>query len=247
MQNPWNIITVSVVVLTALALACDAVTQLLFTGGTPAPLQQRLAVLLGFAAAAALLPWALLHLPKQGQRTSQLGGPGEDRYKALFSSAADAIFYANLDGRFLEVNAAAERQTGYSRAELLSLHIADIEPGHTPEARDATIAAIQETGAACFESRILRKDGTVYPVELRVVLVEISGSPGLLGVARDISLQNQAKEALEHETLRRRILMEKSRDGIVIIDQEHRVVEATEGFAAMCATPRRPWVLHFYP
>jgi PAS domain S-box-containing protein len=238
-RKPWKSITTSVLALTALALVCDTAAQLLFAGDAPGSSLPGRAALLGFAVFSPVLFWALLKREEQRRRKDQTPQcAGEDHYKTLFRNAADAIFYADLNGRFLEVNEAAEQQTGYSRAELLSRRISDIEPDHTPEAFAATLAAIQATGAACFESRLARKDGSVYPVEIRVGIVEIRGKSGLLGVARDISLRTRTEEALEHEALRRQILMEKSLDGIVTFDQEHRVVEANERFAAMLGYSR---------
>jgi len=60
---------------------------------------------------------------------------------------------------------------------------------------------------------------------------------GLL-MREDITERKLAEEALEHEALRRRILMDKSLDGIAIIDQEHRVVEANQRFAEMLGYSR---------
>lgn len=52
-------------------------------------------------------------------------------------------------------------------------------------------------------------------------------------VAQDIKERKRAEEALKAEILRINILMDKSRNGIAIINQEHRVVEANRLFAQM--------------
>ena len=54
-----------------------------------------------------------------------------------------------------------------------------------------------------------------------------------LEVTRDITKRKQAEEALANEATQRRILIEQSLDGIVILDEDARVVEANKKFAEM--------------
>ena len=73
-------------------------------------------------------------------------------------------------------------------------------------------------------------------------LVEKKGSLGQLAASlddmaqaleTDLAERRRVKDALETEMLRRKLLMDQSIDGIVIIDQEHRVVEANPRFAEL--------------
>jgi PAS domain S-box-containing protein len=54
-----------------------------------------------------------------------------------------------------------------------------------------------------------------------------------LELARDITERKQAEKALADEVTRRRILVDQSLDGIVVLDEEARVVEANQRFAEM--------------
>jgi PAS domain S-box-containing protein len=56
---------------------------------------------------------------------------------------------------------------------------------------------------------------------------------GALSSARDITESKQMEDALSRESVRRRILIEQSSDGIVIIDQNGKVHEANRRFAEM--------------
>jgi two-component system, cell cycle sensor histidine kinase and response regulator CckA len=56
---------------------------------------------------------------------------------------------------------------------------------------------------------------------------------GLCGISTDITEHRQAELALEEEVVRRRTLMDQSRDGIVILDQHGKVFEANRAFAGM--------------
>jgi PAS domain S-box-containing protein len=64
-------------------------------------------------------------------------------------------------------------------------------------------------------------------------LINIGGEPCMISVATDITELKQAEEALANEAIRRRILIEQSRDGIVILDQNGKVYEANRRFAEM--------------
>jgi PAS domain S-box-containing protein len=66
-----------------------------------------------------------------------------------------------------------------------------------------------------------------------------------LEVARDITERKQAEEALADEATRRRILVDQSRDGIVILDQNGKVYEANQRFAEMLGySPKEVAQLH---
>ncbi len=72
-----------------------------------------------------------------------------------------------------------------------------------------------------------------------VPLLRAGRVTGGLLMREDITERRRAEEALQNESLRRDILMEKSQDGIVIIDQDHRIVEANRRFAQMLGYTRK--------
>jgi PAS domain S-box-containing protein len=71
------------------------------------------------------------------------------------------------------------------------------------------------------------------PVLRSVKCLSLGGEKKRLETVVSISRQKRAEFLLESEAQRRKALLEKSNDGIAIIDQGHRVVEANERFAAM--------------
>ncbi|MCC6486173.1 MAG: PAS domain S-box protein [Candidatus Hydrogenedentes bacterium] len=56
---------------------------------------------------------------------------------------------------------------------------------------------------------------------------------GIYGVSQDISERKRVENALAEEAVRRRILVEQSRDGIVVLDQNGKVFEANQRYADM--------------
>jgi two-component system cell cycle sensor histidine kinase/response regulator CckA len=89
--------------------------------------------------------------------------------------------------RLIEVNDAACRQLGYSRQELMGLHLADIVPESAKGDFEEVQRRLAQTGRLIIEASQRRKDGSVVPVELAVSLVEIDGEKAFMAIARDIT------------------------------------------------------------
>ena len=86
----------------------------------------------------------------------------ERRYRELFDSIQEGLFFATPEGRFLDVNDAMVRMLGYvSREELLR---SDVSPHlyPAPEAREKFLTALAEKGVLRnYEEALRRKDGTL--------------------------------------------------------------------------------------
>src|SRR5207247_1481763 len=95
--------------------------------------------------------------------------------KHSIDHAPDGAFCVGADGRFLYVNDAVCSFLGYSRDELLSLTLYDIDPYFSadgwPERWDLT----RQGGSRIFESRLRAKDGRLIPVEIKSVYLEFNG------------------------------------------------------------------------
>jgi PAS domain S-box-containing protein len=114
----------------------------------------------------------------------------EEQYRQLFELESDALFLIdNGSKRILEVNLAAERLYGYSRAELLVLRNVDLsaEP-------DATVRATHD-GLNRVPVRYHRKkDGTVFPVEITATHFDWRGMRVHLAAIRDITERQRAEQ-----------------------------------------------------
>ena len=121
----------------------------------------------------------------------------EEKFRTLFESASDGIIIMSLDGRFLEMNTAAHERLGYTKQEMLGLHITDIDAPEFASGVPERMAAIRKHGKAIFESAHVRKDGTIMPVEVSVRLTELGGERVLLSIARDITERKRAEHAIK--------------------------------------------------
>lgn len=89
-----------------------------------------------------------------------------ERYATLLTTSHDGFWIMGTDGRFREVNQAFCDMTGYSREELLRMHITDLEAMEKPEETALHIKKIVQQGYDRFDTRHRRKDGTVIDVEI---------------------------------------------------------------------------------
>ncbi len=121
----------------------------------------------------------------------------EMRYRVLFANTVDGIMIHDLSERFLEVNGAFCANTGYSREEILGMRPRDIVCEVDARVHADQLAQAIENGHGLFETRFVRKDGTVFPVEVSMRVVEFNGHPAALAVCRDITERKAAEAELD--------------------------------------------------
>jgi nitrogen fixation negative regulator NifL len=156
----------------------------------------------------------------------------EEKQQAIIKTALDGFWTCNLDGKLLEVNDSYCKMIGYTREELLKMSIQDIEAVENHEQTAQRIKKIAEEGSDRFETQHKRKDGKIIDIEISVNCPN-AGEGQMFVFVREITERKRVEVALANEAVRRRILIEQSRDGIVILDQNGKVYEANQRFADM--------------
>jgi PAS domain S-box-containing protein len=115
------------------------------------------------------------------------------------NNVGEAAFLIDREARFVYVNEAACRSLGYDRSELLRMAVPDIEPDFSREVWDRTFRG--GVHSRTFETRHKRKDGRVYPAEIKWIRFEHAGSHYGLALASDIS-ERKREEARRAAHLR---------------------------------------------
>ena len=111
----------------------------------------------------------------------------EQRFRELVEHAADSFFLHDDEGRLLDVNRHACESLGYSRDELMAMRVQDFEMNFADGSVDG-IWANMETGVpVTVHGRHRRKDGSVFPVEVRVGLFRSHETRRMVALARDVS------------------------------------------------------------
>ena len=125
----------------------------------------------------------------------------EKRYRSLFDLSHDGVVFVGLDGPIEEANPAYLDMLGYDLSELVGITYQQLTPPRWA-AMEAEIVDQQILSRGYtdeYEKEYIRKDGSVFPVAVRAILVrDEAGKPvRIMGIVRDITEQKQAKEALE--------------------------------------------------
>ena len=157
----------------------------------------------------------------------------EEKFRVLFDNTGDAIIIRTMKGRFLEVNQVACDRYGYSREEFYQMSLEELSAPGLPEGVSEITRLILQNGHHIYKRVHVTKEKKMIPVEISSRVLYINGQDAIICVVRDITERKQAEEALKREAIRRRILVDQSRDGIVVLDQNGKVYEANQKYADM--------------
>jgi diguanylate cyclase (GGDEF)-like protein/PAS domain S-box-containing protein len=168
-------------------------------------------------------------------------GESENKYRVLFEDSADANWLMD-EKRFLNCNSAALKMFGYaSGAEMR--HPAYISPPNqpdgtpSPKAIEQRIAAVFLNGKERFEWLHQRKNGNVFPAEVCLTALTLSGRPALLATVRDITQRKESEETLLFKTALLEAQAETTIDGIVVVDGSNHIVLANKQFGLHFGIP----------
>ncbi|QDU57324.1 Phytochrome-like protein cph1 [Aeoliella mucimassa] len=131
-----------------------------------------------------------------------------ERARAIFDVAVDAIVTINCQGEIELINPAAEKLFGYAPEEVRGRNIKMLMPDPYRSNHDSYLQAYLTTGERKVigigrEAMAQRKDGSTFPIELSVSEIMLPDRVGFVGMVRDISIRKQAEEEMQYanETL----------------------------------------------
>lgn len=155
--------------------------------------------------------------------------PG-DAFQLLFDDHPAPMMIHELEsGRFVAVNDAAVRFYGHGRKAFLAMEFGELSPAADEHDRDAA----SDPGPSTRVFRHVRKDGSMAWVELRSFRFTHRGREHVLTTVFDVTEWMQVRRQLGVQAAYFRQLFENSPEGIVILDDHDRIVEANKGFQAM--------------
>jgi PAS domain S-box-containing protein len=127
----------------------------------------------------------------------------EEKYRALFDNAADMIAVIDAEGNFLDLNERFEKESGYSRQEMLGQNVFTsgiITESSVAETRHHLTELLQGKEIPIFEVDGVTKQGDIVSYELRAVPIEKEGKI----VAVQAILRNMAeRRRVEQERIQR--------------------------------------------
>ncbi len=121
----------------------------------------------------------------------------EHKFRSLVEQAAEMLFLFDTQGRIIDVNRAAVLHSGYTKDELLTMTVGDIElDRHGFVTRGRYWMGIQPGDApVSFDVVHRRKDGSTCPVEVTLSRVSIGDGHYVMALARDMTERKRSEEA----------------------------------------------------
>ena len=120
----------------------------------------------------------------------------EEKYRLLFDNAGDAIFIHDGDGSLLTVNSMAVEKLGYAQTELMTMTAGQLQLLERREETEVGLAGLRMEGDSRFETVMQRKDGSVFPADVKACRTLWEGRPAIMSTCRDISELKLASEKL---------------------------------------------------
>jgi PAS domain S-box-containing protein len=124
--------------------------------------------------------------------------------------AVEGFFWIGPDARILQVNDAACRMLEYTREELMSMTVHDIDPNFPPEVWPAHWEELTQKGSLTFESKHWSRTGRVLDTEVTVNYLQYEGNEYNCTIVRDIGERKRADEALRESEERYRSLYDET-------------------------------------
>ncbi|MCL4511219.1 MAG: PAS domain S-box protein [Bacteroidetes bacterium] len=135
-------------------------------------------------------------------------------FRTLIDRSMDAIEVVDPEtGRFLDVNETSCLDLGYTREELLSSTVFDIDPTVERSSFQTIVAEVRKSGSFTWQGRHRRKDGATFPVEVNMQYAQLHRDY-IVTVARDITERERAEEEIRQSHRKYEELV-NSIDGIV--------------------------------
>jgi two-component system cell cycle sensor histidine kinase/response regulator CckA len=145
-----------------------------------------------------------------------VGALSDETVRAVIEHAADGIFIATDEGRFVEVNASGHRLLGYAPGGLVGKAFTDVLPPREWPRAGAAIADVRAGHELDEVRRFLRKDGTEVEAEVRSQRL----GPGLLmAFVRDLGHRRSQEIKIRHSEAQLRSILLTAPDIIMTVDR----------------------------
>ena len=166
----------------------------------------------------------------------------EERFRVLFEYASDGmiLFTMKPDNTLViaNLNRTACEMHDFSKEELIGKPASVLNTSITRSNQKQNLARMELGERVIIESFNTRKDGTSFPVEISAHRINLDELTYIFAIIRDITYRKLIESQLEESEQQLKILFENSRDGIVIITREGRIININDAALQMTGYTR---------
>lgn len=147
-------------------------------------------------------------------------------YKNLFEDSLNEIYIFHPQTlKFIAVNRGARENLGYTEEELKQMTPVDLKPEFTLQSFKELLEPLlrDEQKQIVFDTVYRRKDGSLYPVEIHLELVEFDKEKVFVALVIDITERREMEKELKERNEILSTIMESAGDAIIMIDDNGKV------------------------
>jgi len=159
-------------------------------------------------------------------------------FRSLLENAADALLLHDGRGRLREVNRRACESLGYGREELLRMGVVEVEQDIDLASARREWSRLKPGEPVTFQGHHRRKDGSTFPVEVRVTAVDVNGERLVMAMARDVSAQRAAEDGLRESEAYFRACFDSNSAAMAIIDADTTISMVNDAYCRMSGYSR---------
>lgn len=154
--------------------------------------------------------------------------------ESLIDSSLDVIFRISITGKIDFISQSVYQLLGFTPEELLGKSLALVlEPKKISTYFKDISERFKNDDMIVFQAELIKKDGSLIPVEITARSVTINSKKMVQGTIRDIRLRLETQEKLESSENIFKAIWEHSKDGMRLTDQDGNIVLCNNAFALM--------------
>ncbi|MBS1509003.1 MAG: response regulator [Bacteroidetes bacterium] len=169
--------------------------------------------------------------------------------QVVMDTISDAVITVDDKERIIYCNEVTQKIFGYSSSELNGKSLQTIIPDYLKKIHEAAFANYNKTGVrkhgswSSLEFPGLHKEGHQVPLEISFGEAVANGKKIFSAIIRDISERKQGQESLKSATSRLQNLILTIQAGVLVEDENRRIVLTNQKFCDMFMIPAPPEVL----
>jgi PAS domain S-box-containing protein len=169
-----------------------------------------------------------------------------DQMRTVLNNMTELVLYQNPKNKIIWASKSASDSVNLTAEELKGRLCYEVWHKRSEPCIGCPVLKAIETGEA-QQSEMRSPDGKTWLVRGAPVLDQNGNIIGAIETTLNITERKNIEQALTDELTRRRILIDQSRDGIVVLDQNGKVYEANQRFTEMLGyTPEEILNLHVW-